>query len=715
MFFRYLFVAALTLHAGTASSQEFLLTAGTAPPPGPDSSPMEEIVVTAGFRDGELMSTGGSISVLEPALIEERGARHLEDTLAVAPNVNYSVGGSRARFIQIRGVGDLEQFVDPKHYPAVGVVMDGIELSNVATSALLFDTERVEVYRGPQGTRFGASALAGLVNIVGRDPGDVLEGRVDAGYGNLDSWYIAAAGGGPLGENLGVRVAVRQNMRDGFIHNDFLGRNDTQNVDELSARAKLVWDLSPNLRAYLTTLYIDADNGYDAFSLNNSRTTLTDEPGSDDQEVLAVAGRLHWDGGQHGVVQLTTTWTDAEETYGFDEDWVFGGFCDGVRCNPLVEFMSSDTMDREREQVSVDVRWLTGRGAWSWVAGAYFHARDEDMARQRFGLFSSRYETRRYALYGELELAVSEHLSARLGVRGETFADEYCDTNAFDLQSNDTFWSGEATVEYEAGNDTLLYATLSRGARPGGVNTGAISVQPFVAARFQPFITERRQFSTESLFNKEIGLKGRYVADRVALRLSVFHMDRADAQLESFLYDATTFIFVGMLDNVDDAENYGVEFEMDAWLSDTLTFSSRVGYLETNVERMTVFDLDLDDFRALEGRDQTKAPRWQYHFGLRWQIMPTLTGNVSVEGRDDSFFGFYHDERLDGYTLMNASLAYTWRGVKLRAWSRNLLNTQYAVHGLYFANDPRDGFAVNRAYEQRGEPRVYGIDMSYAF
>ena len=187
------------------------------------------------------------------------------------------------------------------------------------------------------------------------------------------------------------------------------------------------------------------------------------------------------------------------------------------------------------------------------------------------------------------------------------------------------------------------------------------------------------------------------------------------AQLESFLYDATTFIFVGMLDNVDDAENYGVEFEMDAWLSDTLTFSSRVGYLETNIERMTVFDLDLDDFRALEGRDQTKAPRWQYHFGLRWQIMPTLTGNVSVEGRDDSFFGFYHDERLDGYTLMNASLAYTWRGVKLRAWSRNLLNTQYAVHGLYFANDPRDGFAVNRAYEQRGEPRVYGIDMSYAF
>ena len=131
---------------------------------------MEEVVVTAGFRDTELMTSAGSISVLDREAMVERAARHLQDTLATMPNVNFSVGGARARFVQMRGVGDLEQFVDPKHFPSVGIVLDGIELSNVASSALLFDAEQIEVLRGPQGTLFGRNATAGAVSISTRDP-----------------------------------------------------------------------------------------------------------------------------------------------------------------------------------------------------------------------------------------------------------------------------------------------------------------------------------------------------------------------------------------------------------------------------------------------------------------------------------------------------------------------------------------------------------------
>ena len=675
---------------------------------------LEEIIVTAGFRDRALMSTAGSISVIDADVVRERGARHLEDTLATAPNVNFSVGGSRARFVQMRGVGDLEQFVDPKHYPSVGIVMDGIELSNVATAALLLDTEQIEVLRGPQGTRFGASALAGVVNIRGRDPGDTFEASFDAGGGNLGSWMVGGAAGGPLTDTLRARLAVRQNVRDGFMKNAFLGRDDTQDIDETSVRGKLVWDLTPQLTADLTLLYIDADNGYDAFSLDNTRTTLSDQPGRDAQEAVALAGRVSRDTDRWGQVQLLTTWTNSDEINSFDEDWVFRGFCDGVRCDPAFEFSAADAIQRDREQFSADLRWLHGHGPWSWVAGAYVHVRDEDMARERFGLFESRYDTHRYALYGELELALNDRLTARAGLRGEAFNDTYRDSLALELQSNDTFWSGAATLEFEARTDTLLYATLSRGAKPGGVNTGATSVQPFVAARFQPFIDARRQFDTETLLNKEVGLKGHYF-DRLDVQLSVFHMDRNDAQLESWLWDATNFIFVGALDNVDDAENYGVELALDAELTPTLSALSRVGYLETDVERMTVFDLDLDAFRELRGRDQTKAPRWQYHFALRWQPLPAWTGSLAVEGRSAQFFGYYHDGRLDGYTALNASLAYRWRNLALRAWARNLLDEGYAVHGLYFANDPRDGFAVNRTYQQFGEPRVYGLELSYSF
>lgn len=700
MLFRYLLVAALAAPGGSFAA---------------DDEPIEEIIVTAGFRDNALMNAAGSVSVIGHDAAVDRAARHLEDLLALTPNVNFSVGGARARFVQMRGVGDLEQFVDPKHFPSVGIVVDGVELSNVATGALLFDTEQVEVLRGPQGTRFGASALAGLINIRSRDPGETLNAEFNAGYGNLDTWHVNAAVGGPVSETLRARFAIQQTMSDGFIDNDFLGRDDTQDLDELAARGKVIWELTPSLEIDLTTFYLDADNGYDAFSLDNIRRTLSDEPGSDDQEVLALAGGLTHDLANHGQLRLLTTWTDARETYAFDEDWVFRGFCDGVRCPPAFEFASSDAVRRRRDQFSVDARWLADHGPWAWVLGVYHHQRDEDMERRRFGVFTSHYETERYAAYGQLEYTFSERLSARLGIRGEAFDDEYADSFAVATESDASFWSGEATLEFQARPSTLLYATLSRGAKPGGVNTNATSVQPIVSPRFQTFVNERLRFETETLFNKEIGLKGRYLDNRVSLRLSAFHMDRSNAQLESWFWDAANFLFVGTLDNVDDAENYGVELESDIDLGAGLTFVSRVGYLETEVDTMTVFDLDLDDFRVLRNRDQTKAPNWQYHFALHWQVLENLRGQFSVEGRDSSFFGYYHDQQLAGYTTLNASLAWGWRDVELRLWARNLLDEDYDVHGLYFANDPRDGFAVNRAYRQFGEPRVYGFELGWSF
>ena len=86
-----------------------------------------------------------------------------------------------------------------------------------------------------------------------------------------------------------------------------------------------------------------------------------------------------------------------------------------------------------------------------------------------------------------------------------------------------------------------------------------------------------------------------------------------------------------------------------------------------------------------------------------------------MEGQTESFFGYYHNETIAGYTVLNASLAWRYRSTEIRAWARNLLDDDYAVHAFYFANDPRDGFVTNRNYKQFGEPRVYGVELSWAF
>ncbi|MGR8949366.1 MAG: TonB-dependent receptor [Gammaproteobacteria bacterium] len=679
------------------------------------SPPTEEILVTAGFRDQSLMDTSGSTSIISELVLEQRAARHLEDVILAVPNVSFTAAGSRARFIQMRGIGDLEQFVDPKHFPSVGIVMDGIELNNVATGALLLDAEQIEVLRGPQGTRFGASALAGMVNVQGKDPGDEFEAEISAGYGNFDTWYVGGNASGAINDNLRARLAIRQFQSDGYTDNAFLRSDATEDKDELAARFKVLWDITDRFAAEITAFYVDADNGYDAFSLDNERTTLSDEPGTDAQEMMAVAGNFKVDIGRAGELQFLTTYSDSEEVYAFDEDWVFRGFCDGVRCNPLFEFASSDRVERERDQITGDLRWLGDFDRLALVAGAYIHHREEDLSRERFGFFGSTYETNRYALYGQLEYAVSDNLTTRIGIRGEAFDDDYIDSNLVDTQSNATYWSGEVTIEYQFNPRALLYATLARGAKPGGVNTNAVSVTPFIIAGLQPFVTDRHRFDTETLFNKEGGIKATFLEDRISLRLAAFHTDRSDAQLETFVYDATTFIFVGILDNVDDAENYGVELELDWSLTDSLMFTARSGWLETNVESLTVFDLDINDFRELKDRDQTKAPSWQYHFGLRWQALSNLAAQFAVEGQTENFFGYYHDAKLDGYTVLNASIEWRYRDATIRGWARNLTDEDYAVHGFYFANDPRDAFTVNRRYSQFGEPRVYGVELSWAF
>ena len=106
----------------------------------------------------------------------------------------------------------------------------------------------------------------------------------------------------------------------------------------------------------------------------------------------------------------------------------------------------------------------------------------------------------------------------------------------------------------------------------------------------------------------------------LALRLSLFHMDRNNAQLESFVWDANTFIFTGFLDSSSDAENYGAELEITYQANDQFELFANIGYLETSVDELTVFDLDTSQFISRSNRDQTKAPNWQYNLGLNLDL-----------------------------------------------------------------------------------------------
>ena len=226
--------------------------------------PLEEIIVTASLREQPASDTPASITVLGLETLQSAGLQHFADVLAMVPNLNWSGGTSRPRFFQLRGVGELEQYQGAPN-PSVGFLIDDIDLSGVGMPATLFDTQQVEVLRGPQGTRYGANALAGLVKIKTRDPSTIPDLHAEVTGADDDTWSAGMAGGGPIGDaGSAWRLAGQTFSSDGFLHNAYLDRDDTNGRDESTLRGKLRWEMAPGWRADLAALYVDIDNGFDA-------------------------------------------------------------------------------------------------------------------------------------------------------------------------------------------------------------------------------------------------------------------------------------------------------------------------------------------------------------------------------------------------------------------------------------------------------------------
>ena len=296
---------------------------------------LEEVIVTAELRPTPLLSQIGSTSVITAQDIREREAQHLEGVLNLAANVSFAGGTSRARFFQIRGVGERSQFQEPLN-PSIGLVIDGIDFSGLGGAGTMFDVEQVEILRGPQGTLHGANALAGLIDIRSGQPEEEPAVRLDAGAAEYDSWNAGIVSTGPLlAKELLYRLAVNQFHSDGYMKNDYLGRDNTNGRDETTLRGKLRWRPSDRDTIDLTALYIDIDNGYDAFSLDNSRHTLSDQPGSDKQDSTALG--IEW---RRELDELTletaVTGATTATSYGYDEDWSYVGIA------PDWEYSSQD-------------------------------------------------------------------------------------------------------------------------------------------------------------------------------------------------------------------------------------------------------------------------------------------------------------------------------------------------------------------------------------
>ena len=684
--------------------------------PSPDvGSSLSEVVVTGTYRPAAEIDVPASVSVLDATTLREAGQQHLEDVLALVPNLNWAGDTSRPRYFQIRGIGELEQYQGAPN-PSVGLLIDDIDFSGLGSAATLFDVDHIEVLRGPQGMRYGANALGGLIYAQSAEPADTVGGHVELGAGNDGERDYGAVLTGPVPElDSSFRLAAQHYRSDGYYRDVYLNRNDTDRRGELTLRGRWRYQPSDRLRIDLSLLHVQIDNGYDAFTLDNSRNTQSDRPGVDSQHSTGASARLTYSGIGPATLTVIGSYAKTLVKYSFDGDWG----------NPILwapyTYDYNDVQNRNRNTQSLEARLATNNEhGLNWLVGVYGLQLHESLNEDSSGIFfdpseggdvppldseltSSRFRSRTGAVFGELDGELTPQWRWTVGLRGERWSARYSDNDPHEFNPANNLWGGAASLTRVISKTQSAYATVSRGYKAGGFNLS------------DAILPSQIEFNPESDINFEVGYKAELFERTLRVNTDVFYMRRKSLQVKTSeqLDPSNPDTFTLFTGNADSGFNYGLESEVQWQATKSLVLAASLGLLQTRYHGFIQDDQQLPD-RALPN-----APPWQAAVSATYRDPRGPFARVDVTGMGSYYFDLPPNWTTSRpYGLVNGRLGWETQRWSASLWGRNLLDKKYAVRGFYFSDTPQDFLAdppVNRLYTQLGDPRAWGVNVSVNF
>lgn len=681
-----------------------------------------DIVVTAQRREQRADDVGVSINVLTGSDLKATGTQSIVDLAAITPNVQIkNVLANSIVNVSIRGIG-LNDYA-ANNNPAAGMYVDNVYLVSPAMLSFgLFDVDRVEVLKGPQGDLYGRNTTAGAVNIISRKPSETTDVQLEAGYGTYDSWHLDGAVGGALTSNLTARFAVQTIQQGSGPQTNYVTGNRIGKIDRTNGRLQLLWKPSDSFN-----LLLNAHKGYDRsdVTLYKADNVLTTEenPFASKPRVAGAGVDPYMRLESSGVSltanvslspSLTLTSISAYEHFTrlHVED------TDGTS----VRYLDA-TYDNRIDQYSQELRLAYHSDNVELIGGGFYShdkvsTRDEFYAPDLLPLFglagldtignTYRQRTDAYAAFVHGEWTFAPKLTLVGGLRyteerktfdqATTFlcAAGAC-SNLFAPVSNNystSNFSGKIGLNYQAGDRTLIYASVSRGFKSGGFQ-GQLTFDPSVLT----------PFGDEKLTAYELGIKTRLFPN-FQLNAAVFDYEYSDAQIYGPLFDSPVGVLFGIA-NVGDARVKG--FEADArWRpADGLDVRFGVGMIDTEVTRSVVAGVTKGSVLANSPR-LTLNGLVKYEWSLSGQAKAdiTLSGNYQSRVRFDIVRSPV--EAIEGgYFLGNAevgvSMGENWRA---SVWVKNIFDRLYRTQAL----NTSVGWT-----QQYGAPRTAGFNVSYKF
>jgi iron complex outermembrane receptor protein len=672
---------------------------------------VEEIIIKADWREAPITDGDTSTFVLSGNEIKAQPIKHFENLSYLVPNLNFAASDSRARYFQIRGIGERSGYLGTPN-SSVGFLIDDVDYSGQGGIATLFDVDQVEVIRGPQASRIGANALAGLIYIKTKEPTEEFEASSEINLGSYNTQSAGIALSGPVTKNKEVkfRFVVRQDQSDGFRKNLFLNKSDTSSKDELTLRLKIDFELSETSNSKLLLSSVDMDDPADIWTIDNSLNTLSDRPGMDSQKTDTLGYKYFKKFDQFELQSFTST-TDTFVVFSYDADWG-----NSESHAPYTYDYFSETL-RDRQSFNQEFRLVSNSNnvPFSWVLGTTFLSLDETNDRQDDGIYgdpsdpfgpyesltisSSDYSSNNLSFFGNIDYELAKDLVISLGVRAEEWKAKYSDTNNENFNLSNDMFGGKVSVSYLMENIGNAYLSYAKGYKQGGFNVGL-----GLLGQVDP---NELEYDPEYLTNYELGINSK-ISDFTDLSFNIFYSQREDQQVlistQVDPNDPNTFVY--LTQNAAEGLNYGFEGSFDTQLNDALSLFLNLGYLETEIKNWA-------SRPDIEGREQAHAPKYSFSAGAEYYFQENTSFEINFIGKSGFYYSDSHNNKSDSYVLTNAALRHSVDNWVIDLWVQNLFDEYYSTRGFFFGNEAPD--FIDTLYRRHGDPRHFGLSVRYDF
>lgn len=634
---------------------------------------IEEVIVTAEKRNESLQDLSQAVTPVSAKDLDQKNILSFVDLSAIAPGVTVAKNEGFKTVIAIRGVGN-EANQNAVANPSVSYHMDGIYIASPFSLQTDFiDVERIEALRGPQGTLFGQNSTGGAINVISKKPDfEGISGKADVTVGTYSLYKVRGTVNVPISDTLAMRTSISKHEHDGFSDN-ILNGQELDDADNLSLRSDWLFQPNDSFSLRFFAQYFSEDS-------NGAAIKGIFDPTPDERELAQdTVAKYELDSEVYGLIaEFDLGFATLKSLSSYQEDditVVRDNDRHSYALNPEITVSEFDPETNVQETITQEINLISNEplfGKLDWIVGAFYLDTEVDiLIREELdqngngvldgfansfpavfggdvGFVSDSNPSREsLSIYGQTTLAISDQTRLITGLRYtidevDSQVSNFFELPALKLEAKTEEVTGRIALEYDVSQDMLAYGSYTRGFKPGGSNLTFGDSTDGSPALVDPI------FDDETIDAFELGIKAEGLNGNLRANLAAFYYDYKNMQFQGTDPD----VFQGGVANIPESTIKGVELELIAVLSDTLTLDMKSAFLDSEITA---------DFEAL---DNVLAQ--PFFFGdelIRYGLRENVKGNELAKTPEftSDIILRYNSETASGGGI-SGSLQYTYRG-----------------------------------------------------